>query len=168
MSTATITNTVFAREKNRKYRPKAAHALTPVNNAVILPLFAFVSALVIIPEVPLTELSPAFWGITIALPFGKLVGITLAGTLVAWFITRKAGKNARQARQTLVTGWDLITVAAVSGIGFTVSLLMTELAFANDEALRDEGVLAVLSGSAIAILLGTVFVVLRARHYRVK
>lgn len=165
---ATIAGVALGLVLNPRIAAKAAHALTPMNNAVILPLFAFVSALVIIPEVPITELSPAFWGITIALPLGKLVGITLAGTLVAWFITRKAGKNARQARQTLVTGWDLITVAAVSGIGFTVSLLMTELAFANDAALRDEGVLAVLSGSAIAILLGTVFVVLRARHYRVK
>lgn len=147
---------------------KAAHALQPLNNAVILPLFALVSALVVIPQVPLAELSPAFWGITIALPLGKLVGITVAGSLVAWFISRRSGAGVREAKQTLVAGWDLVTIAAVSGIGFTVSLLMTELAFANDAALRDQGVLAVLSGSAIAIVLGIVLVTLRARHYRVK
>ena len=163
---ATIAGVALGLVLNPRIAAKAAHALTPVNNAVILPLFAFVSALVIIPAVPITELSPVFWGITIALPIGKLVGIALAGSLIAWFISKRSGKDAREARQTLVTGWDLITIAAVSGIGFTVSLLMTELAFANDADLRDEGVLAVLSGSAIAIILGTMFVIIRARHYR--
>ena len=137
---------------------KAAHALIPWSNAAILPLFAFVSALVVFPQVPLYQLDIAFWAIVIALPVGKLIGITLAGTIVSRFTPKGSG----------LRGWDLIVVAAVAGIGFTVSLLMNELAFADNEGLRDQGVLAVLTGSAISILIGSVLVVWRARHAGVR
>ncbi len=133
---------------------KAAHALMPWSNAVILPLFAFVSALVVFPQVHLYELDVAFWAIVIALPVGKLVGISVAGSIVARFAPKGSG----------IRGWDLIVVAAVAGIGFTVSLLMNELAFAGNEALRDQGVLAVLTGSAISIVLGSALVIWRARQ----
>ncbi len=43
------------------------------------PLFALVAALVIIPAGSPADLSPAFWAVLVALPVGKLVGITLAG-----------------------------------------------------------------------------------------
>jgi NhaA family Na+:H+ antiporter len=148
---------------------KAAHALQPVVNAAILPLFAFTSALVIIPSVPVSELSPVFWAITIALPLGKLVGITLAGTLVAWVVSRMrraSTPDSAEATATLVVGWDLVALAAAGGIGFTVSLLMNELAFEQDPAIADEGTLAVLAGSAISIVLGGALIAWRARHHR--
>ena len=132
---------------------KAAHALMPWSNALILPLFAFVSALVVFPQVRLYQLDIAFWAIVIALPVGKLIGISVAGSIVARFAPKGSG----------LRGWDLIVVAAVAGIGFTVSLLMNELAFTGDEALRDQGVLAVLTGSAISIVLGSALVIWRAR-----
>ncbi|MGO3032872.1 MAG: Na+/H+ antiporter NhaA, partial [Microbacterium gubbeenense] len=50
----------------------ARHALEPWINAVILPIFAFFSALVAIPQVAIDELSPALWAIVVALPVGKL------------------------------------------------------------------------------------------------
>ena len=43
---------------------------------------------------------------------------------------------------------------------------MNELAFAGNDAIRDEGVLAVLVGSAIAIVIGGGLVSWRSRHYR--
>lgn len=132
---------------------KAAHALMPWSNALILPLFAFVSALVVFPQVQLYDLDIAFWAIAIALPLGKLIGITAAGTLVSRFTPKGAG----------LRGWDLIVVAAVAGIGFTVSLLMNELAFEQNPALQDQGVLAVLTGSAISIIVGGALVIWRAR-----
>ena len=159
---ATIAGVALGLVLNPRLAQKAAHTLQPVTNAVILPLFAFASALVLIPDVPINELSPAFWGISIGLPVGKILGIMLAGTLVA--VVARRG----EATETLIRGWDLLTVAAVAGIGFTVSLLMNELAFATDAAIRDEGVLGVLTGSAIAIVIGGVLVIIRARHYRKK
>ncbi len=132
---------------------RAAHSLMPWSNALILPLFAFISALVVFPHVKLSELNVAFWAIVIALPVGKILGISIAGTLVGRFADRSKA----------VLGWDLITVSAVAGIGFTVSLLMNELAFVNEPEVRDQCVLAVLSGSAISILVGGSLVAWRAR-----
>jgi NhaA family Na+:H+ antiporter len=151
---------------------KAAHAVLPFSNAIVLPLFAFSAALVVIPDVPLGELSPVFWGIAIALPVGKIIGVGLAGAAVYFFIHRHAVKKAADAGlpkpEGGVFGWDLITVAAVAGIGFTVSLLMNELAFLGPDSveLRNEGVLGVLVGSAISIVIGGGLVMWRAKHHR--
>jgi len=134
---------------------KTVHAILPLNNAVILPLFAFVSALVVIPQLPLWQMSSVFWAIVIALPVGKIIGITLGG----WF----ANLVTRQPRTSSVRGWDLFTVAAVGGIGFTVSLLMNELGLAGNPELRDQGVLAVLTGSAISIVVGGCLIAWRSR-----
>ena len=157
---ATIAGVALGLVLNPRLAQQAAHALQPVTNAVILPLFAFASALVVIPAVSPTELSPAFWGIAVGLPLGKIIGIMIAGSIIALIATRG------EATETLIRGWDLLTVAAVAGIGFTVSLLMNELAFANLDAIRDEGVLAVLVGSAVAIVVGGTLVFIRSRHYR--
>ena len=157
---ATIAGVALGLVLNPRLAQQAAHALQPVTNAAILPLFAFASALVVIPSVSPAELSPAFWGIAVGLPVGKIIGITIAGTIIA--LIAKRG----EATETLIRGWDLITVSAVAGIGFTVSLLMNELAFAGNDAIRDEGVLAVLVGSAVAIVAGGTLVFIRSRHYR--
>ena len=157
---ATIAGVALGLVLNPRLAQQAAHALQPVTNAVILPLFAFASALVVIPAVSPAELSPAFWGIAVGLPVGKIIGIMIAGSIIALIATRG------EATETLIRGWDLLTVSAVAGIGFTVSLLMNELAFANLDAIRDEGVLAVLVGSAVAIVVGGTLVFIRSRHYR--
>lgn len=52
------------------------------------------------------------------------------------------------------------------GIGFTVSLLIGELAFAGDPALTDEVKASVLIGSLIAAVLASVLLKLRVRTYR--
>lgn len=159
---ATIAGVALGLVLQPRLAGQAAHALQPTTNAVILPLFAFVSALVVIPDLAPSELSPAFWGIAVGLPLGKIVGITIAGSIVAAIIHRG------EATETIVKGWDVVTVSAVAGIGFTVSLLMNELAFANNALIRDEGVLGVLIGSAISIVIGGSLVIWRSRHYRKK
>jgi Na+:H+ antiporter, NhaA family len=130
----------------------------PWSNGLVLPIFAFASAAVAIPAVGLGELSPTFWGIVIALPLGKVVGITVFGA-VATAVFRAPG------RPTLPF-WSIVTVGVLGGIGFTVSLLMNELAFARNEEIVDEGTLAVLVGSAIAMIASAVVVTLRARARR--
>src|SRR5690606_13086235 len=137
---------------------KTRHALEPVVNGAILPIFAFVAAFVVIPQVPLSELSPAFWAILIALPVGKIVGITLFG----WISLQL---RPRGTAPSLVLP-DILAAGVLGGIGFTVSLLLANLAFAGDDAVRDEAILGVLGGSLIALVLSGVFVSIRARHYR--
>lgn len=134
---------------------RVAHATEPWVNAVILPLFAFSAALVVFPSGE-GEISPTFHAIAIALPVGKIIGITLGGTLL-FLVTRN---------RDLVRGWDLVALASVAGIGFTVSLLMNELAFRENAAAADAGTLGVLLGSGISLVIGAAMISWRAAHYR--
>ncbi|MGB3732720.1 Na+/H+ antiporter NhaA [Microbacterium sp.] len=137
---------------------RVRHALEPTVNGLILPVFAFVAAFVVIPQVSPLQLSPAFWGILIALPVGKVIGITLFGWLSLQI-------RPRGTAPALVLP-DLIAAGVLGGIGFTVSLLLANLAFAGEGPLRDEAILGVLGGSLIALVLSGAFVSMRARHYR--
>ncbi|MCI2959344.1 Na+/H+ antiporter NhaA [Agromyces atrinae] len=155
---ATIAGVALGLVMARRPGGRAVHALEPWSNAVVLPLFAFSAALVAIPQASPTELDPAFWGIVIALPFGKIIGITLAGVLGGLLLRRGTG--------TSLTWVDLATIGTLGGIGFTVSLLMNELAFAGLPGITDQGTLAVLLGSGIAMVLSAIVVTLRSQHYR--
>jgi len=137
---------------------RARHALEPTVNGAILPLFAFVAAFVVIPALSPTELSPAFWGIAVALPVGKIIGISLFG----WVAMRIRPKGTEPALPFA----DLLSAGALGGIGFTVSLLLANLAFASDDSVRDQAILGVLVGSLVALALSGVIVSLRARWYR--
>jgi NhaA family Na+:H+ antiporter len=138
---------------------RTRHAIEPWSNVVILPLFAIVAALVPIPTANLGELSPAFWGVLVALPVGKIIGIT-AGAVIA------ASLAERRSRGRQLPLPDVIAVAALGGIGFTVSLLMNELAFEPQPEVADEVTLAVIAGSLIAAIIGGVLTAVRARTHR--
>ena len=129
------------------------HALEPWVNGLVLPLFAFSAALVPLPNG--AGLPPVFWAVLVALPVGKVVGIAGAG----WIAQRVIGGH----RMPL---GDLVAAGALGGIGFTVSLLLANLAFAGDPVLRDAAILGVLAGSLVALVLAAVFVSWRARRYR--
>jgi Na+:H+ antiporter, NhaA family len=154
----TIAGVVLGLAMARAPAGRVTHVLEPWSNGLILPLFAFSAALVPIPQVAPTQLAAPFWAILIALPIGKLVGITLGGWLGS-FIGRNGGKPK-------INLSGLIMISALGGIGFTVSLLMNELAFSSSPEVRDEGTLAVLLGSGISIVVAAILVSARARRYR--
>ena len=128
---ATIAGVALGLVMARRPGGRAAHALEPWSNGVILPLFAFTAAMVPVPQVSPSELDPAFWGILVGLPVGKIVGITIAGVL--------GGLVARPKTGTPLTLGDIVVVGALGGIGFTVSLLMNELAFVGQRGRRRRG-----------------------------
>ena len=117
---------------------RTRHAMEPWINGVVLPIFAFSAALVVIPQVSPSQLSPALWGILVALPVGKVIGISGAG----WLSLRIGNRGAAPH---LAFG-DLLAAGALGGIGFTVSLLLGELAFADAPAVRDQATLACSAG----------------------
>ncbi len=154
---ATIAGVALGLVLSLRVAERWRHLIEPVSNALILPIFAFAAAAVTIPQLSPAELSPAFWGIALALPVGKIVGVTVAGLL--------AQRLPGGPRLSLL---ELITVGALAGIGFTVSLLMNQLAFAADGGVADQGVLAVLVGSAASIAIAAIAIqVLRRRQERV-
>lgn len=138
---------------------RTRHALEPWVNGLVLPLFAFSAALVVIPQVSPSQLEPAFWGVAVALPIGKVIGIAAFG-----WVALRVGRSKSSAPPLPFA--DLLAAGALGGIGFTVSLLLAELAFAGDGMLRDEAILGVLTGSMVSLVLASVMVSLRARHYR--
>ncbi|WP_251450440.1 Na+/H+ antiporter NhaA [Microbacterium sp. Marseille-Q6648] len=155
---ATIAGVALGLAMSQQPALRTRHVLEPWVNAVVLPLFAFSAALVVIPQVSPTQLSPAFWGIAVALPVGKIIGIALFG----WVSLRIGARGAAPH----LSFTDLLAAGALGGIGFTVSLLLSELAFADQALLRDEATLGVLAGSMISLALAAGLVSWRAWHYR--
>ncbi len=131
----------------------------PLSAGVCVPLFAFFAAGVslagIVPLEVLTE--PLALGILVGLVVGKPIGV-VGG---AWLITRIRGVNLAD-----ILGWrDIIAVGIVAGVGFTVSLLITELAFEDSEALLTDAKLAVLAASVISAGIASIALIRRGRHH---
>ncbi|WP_309708105.1 Na+/H+ antiporter NhaA [Pseudolysinimonas sp.] len=138
---------------------RTRHLIEPWSNIVILPLFAFAASLVLIPDVREEGLSPVFFAIAVALPVGKILGIGLGGFLGSHLVPKA------ERRAALPAG-DIAVVATLGGIGFTVSLLMNELAYREFPEVAAEGTLGVLTGSAIAAVVGIIVAALRAAQHR--
>lgn len=154
---ATIAGVALGAVMDDRLGDTTRHALEPAVNGGILPLFALVAAAVVIPSGGFSGLSIAFWGILVALPVGKIVGITGAG----WIAQRVLAP----AEERLPLA-DLLTIGTVGAIGFTMSLLLGELAFEGHDAVGDQGVLAVLAASILAIMAAAITVSIRNIHYR--
>ena len=137
------------------------HRLRPLSAGIAVPVFAFFSAGVVIGgwEGLLGAVSsPVAIGIMAGLVVGKTVGITVA----TWLITRIPGVSLPRG----VSWVDLIGLALLAGMGFTVSLLISELSFGQGTVLDDVGKVAILLGSLIAALLAAALLGARNRHYR--
>ena len=137
------------------------HLTRPVSAGFAVPVFAFFSAGVLIGgwtglQSALSD--PIAIGIIAGLVVGKPVGI-----LIATYLTSKA---TRQPLQKGLTWPDVTGVAILGGIGFTVSLLIGELAFGGNSEADDHVKVAVLAGSLAAAVLAAILLRVRNRHYR--
>ncbi|MFB7651586.1 MULTISPECIES: Na+/H+ antiporter NhaA [unclassified Streptomyces] len=136
-----------------------AHLLRPFSAGVAVPLFALFAAGVSVSVTSLGEVftHPEPLGVVIGLVIGKVVGI-FAGTYLAARFTR--------ARLNPDLAWaDVFALAVLAGIGFTVALLIGELAF-PDPAQADQVKAAVLIASLIAAVLAAALIKRRDRIYR--
>ena len=130
----------------------------PFSTAVAVPVFALFSAGVTIGGLAGLRASftdPVALGIIAGLVLGKPIGITAA----AWLTTK-----VTSARLDTTLRWsDIVAVGALAGIGFTVALLVGELAFGAG-SVRDEHVkVGVLTASLLAAITGAVLLRTRAR-----
>jgi NhaA family Na+:H+ antiporter len=137
------------------------HRFRPISAGIAVPVFALMSAGVTIGgfgglRSALSD--PVAVGIMAGLVIGKPVGITLATWLTARFTRAKIDAGL---------AWiDVVGLATLAGIGFTVSLLIGELAFGIGTERDDHVKVAVLTGSLVAALLAAVILRLRNRVYR--
>ncbi|MFI9786019.1 Na+/H+ antiporter NhaA [Kitasatospora sp. NPDC051984] len=150
------------REEGEEHSPgeHVEHLVRPLSAGFAVPMFALFAAGVPVSAKALgevfTEAAPL--GILIGLLIGKSVGI-FGGTWLA----------ARYTRATLnpqLTWSDMFALATVAGIGFTVSLLISDLAFVDDPHLAELCKEAVLVGSLTCAVVGTLLLKRRNRYYR--
>jgi NhaA family Na+:H+ antiporter len=129
---------------------RLAHRWAPLSDLVAVPVFALFAAGVSIDTGVLrsTATDPVAIGVALGLVVGKPVGILGA----TWVTTRLTSAHLDP---TLRRG-DVVATSVLGGIGFTVALLIGELAFGEGSPRDDHVRLAVLAASAVAALLGGV------------
>ncbi len=123
------------------------HGLAPWSAYLIVPLFGFANAGVALAGSGLAALlAPLPLAVGAGLFVGKQLGVlgTLALARATGLARLPAGAN----------WWQLWGMAALCGIGFTMSLFIATLAFPGAPELVDEAKLGILGGSALSALLG--------------
>ena len=135
------------------------HALHPWSAYVVLPIFAFANAGV---EVTLDGVADAVTGpVGLGILLGLVVGAPIGGILLPRGVARASGA-------TLPGALDWAAIAAMAplkGIGFTVAIFISILAF-DDDALAMQATLAILVASLLAGLIGVGSLLLR--HHLVR
>ena len=137
------------------------HRIRPLSAGVAVPVFAFFSAGVAVGGVSGLGASlgdSIAIGIMVGLVAGKAIGIIAAAWLVSRFTRAQLDEHL---------GWpDVLGLSLLGGIGFTVSLLITELAYGAESTSYDHAKVGILAGTLLAALLATVVLRLRNRRYR--
>jgi NhaA family Na+:H+ antiporter len=126
---------------------RLAHTVHPWTSFAVVPLFALANAGVRLTRASLAAAvgSPVTAGVVLGLVVGKLAGISGA----AWLAVRlRLG-----ALPEGVSGRQVVAVAGVAGIGFTVSLFIAGLAY-PDPSLQDQARVGILAGSLLAAAVG--------------
>jgi NhaA family Na+:H+ antiporter len=137
------------------------HRWRPLSAGFAVPVFAFFAAGVSVAGaggLGETLRDPVTIGIVLGLVVGKCVGVLGSTWLVQRFTRASLGDG--------VSWWDVLGLALLAGIGFTVSLLIGELAFGVGSEKDEHARIGILAGSMISALLAMVVLRARNRHYR--
>ena len=140
LATLAVSATVPAGERLQR-------AVHPWSAYLVVPAFGLANAGVRLDSETLHQAlhSRITWGIVVGLVLGNTIG--LAG--VSWLVLR-SGRGVLPGR---VRYSHLLGGAILAGIGFTIALFITDLAFTS-ETLRDQAKIGILSGSLIAAAAG--------------
>ncbi|GAA2712119.1 Na+/H+ antiporter NhaA [Micromonospora olivasterospora] len=132
------------------------HRWRPLSAGFAVPVFAFFAAGVSLRDADLGAVftDPVVVGVGAGLVLGKAVGVFGSTYLLARFTRAELDED--------ITWPDLLGVAMLAGIGFTVSLLIGELAFGAGSTADDRVKVAVLTASLVAA--ASASVVLRRRN----
>ncbi|MGA5199530.1 Na+/H+ antiporter NhaA, partial [Streptomyces exfoliatus] len=146
--------------EDRSPGERIEHLVRPLSAGLAVPLFALFSAGVAISGGALRDVftRPETLGVVLGLVAGKALGIFGGTWLTARFTKAELNPDLK---------WpDVFALASLAGIGFTVSLLIGELAFADNLVLAGEIKAAVLTGSLFAAVLAGTLLKIRNAKYR--
>ncbi len=135
------------------------HRLQPWSAGLCVPVFALFAAGVPVGAQALRAVftEPVALGVVVGLLAGKVIGIFGASLL--------AIRLTPACRPAGLAWWDLLAVSMLGGVGFTVSLLIAELALAGQGPLLETTKAAVLLASAAAALIGAALLVRRGKRH---
>lgn len=139
---------------------KAGEFLAPITALFVLPLFAFANAGFVLSTEAISQYSSVAWGIVLGLVIGKPLGILGASWILARLgvVALPPDMNWRQ-----VAG-----VGFIAGIGFTVSIFITELAFTNNTLLTEAAKASILLASILAATIGTTMLIVASKPIRTR
>jgi NhaA family Na+:H+ antiporter len=148
-----------ASENYSKVSPleKLQSILTPINSLIIIPLFAFANTGINLnfSTIDFSSATTLSKGIILGLCIGKPVGITLFSILgCICFITEKPKD---------LTFMDIFLASLIAGIGFTMSIFISEITFIHNLELINIAKISILSSALISIFTSTVFI--NIHHY---
>jgi NhaA family Na+:H+ antiporter len=136
---------------------RATARFHPISAVVAVPLFALFAAAVDLRSIDLGAVisSPILLGVLVGLVVGKPVGIILAARLA----------TALGARLSPGVQWiDIALIGALAGIGFTVSLLISELAFTSETSLSAAKLGVLIASIAAVVVSGALLAVRRGQR----
>ncbi len=136
---------------------RVEHGLHQWSSFVVLPVFALANAGIVLdgPSFEAATETPVALAVALGLLIGKTVGLTAGAALAVGLGLSTLPHGVRWAH--------VVGVGALAGIGFTVSLFITGLAFSDPDVIAASKI-GVLGGSALAALLGIALLVLAGRR----
>ncbi|MGV0834683.1 Na+/H+ antiporter NhaA [Mycolicibacterium thermoresistibile] len=138
------------------------HRLRPLSAGIAIPVFAFFAA-----GVDFGGLSGLGDALRDPITLGIIAGLVVGKPIGVWFAARGLAAVTRARLDATLRWIDVFGVSLLAGIGFTVSLLIGDLAYGT-ESLRDDHVkVGVLTGSLTAAMLAAVVLRMRNRYYRI-
>ncbi len=151
---------VAAADKDESPAERLEHRVRPVSAGLAVPAFALMSAGVEISASSLSRVVTGRIGIGVlaGLIAGKSIGVFGGGYLTARFTRARLSPK--------LTWADIFAVSVLSGVGFTVSLLISDLAFGADSGKAATAKTAVVLASLTASLLACGLLAARNAHYR--
>ena len=140
---------------------KIEHAISPYVAFAIMPIFAFANAGVSLQGLTLGSLmAPVPLGIVCGLFFGKQIGVLLFSYVSIKFKFAEAPNNSN---------WmSIYGVSILTGIGFTMSLFVGNLAFVENVQYMDGVKIGVLTGSLLSTIFGYFVLLISSKKTYVK
>ena len=144
-------------DKNKSLLLKLEHGIAPYVAFGIMPIFAFANAGVSLDGISFSSLlNPVPLGILCGLFFGKQIGV---------FLFAYISVKLNFAQKPNNSNWmALYAVSVLTGIGFTMSLFVGNLAFANSPMYLDGVKIGVLCGSLLSTVVGYFLLVISTKN----